>query len=214
MLISHSRKFIFIHNFKVAGTSVYKTLEEFTNITFRRSPRRDQLKILTGIYPWIFSSQFDGHILAKDLRKQLPGKIFQEYYKFGFVRNPWDWQVSQYCFMLKEGPKHHQYDIVSKLKSFDEYIDWRVHHDIHFQYEFFYDEDENNLMDFIGRFENLKTDFNHICNIIGVQKELLHENRSRDDNNYLKYYSPNSIKMVEEAFQKDIRIFGYETPAL
>ena len=47
-------------------------------------------------------------------------KVFEEYFKFGFVENPWDWQVSLYTFMLKDA-KHHQHEFVKSLKDFDEY---------------------------------------------------------------------------------------------
>lgn len=214
MLISHSKKFIFIHNYKVAGTSIHRTLLDYTNITLRRTNKLDQLLIRIGYYPKIFSSAFDGHIIARDLKKQIPEKIFDTYFKFGFVRNPWDWQTSLYSFMLKEGTKHHQYHIIKKFKSFDDYIDWRVHEDLHFQHSFFYDENDRCLMDFIGKLETLKSDFDFVCNKVGIQKEILHENKSRNDNDFLKYYTPKSIKMVEQAFQKDIQLFKYEVPVL
>jgi Sulfotransferase family len=215
MLISHAKKFIFIHNYKVAGTSVHKTLLDYTNITLRRTNKWDQFLIRIGYYPKLFSSQFDGHIYAKDLKKQLPAEIFNNYFKFGFVRNPWDWQVSLYSFMLKEGPSHPQYNIISKFKSFDEYIDWRVNNDINFQYEFFYDDDDNLLMDFIGKFEHINEDFSQVLKKTGISDmPLLHVNKSRDNSEFLHYYTPNSIKIVEQAFEKDIRLFNYKTPVL
>jgi hypothetical protein len=117
--------------------------------------------------------------------------------------------------MLKEGPSHPQYSIISKFGSFDEYIDWRVNNDINFQYEFFYDDDDNLLMDFIGKFEHINEDFKQVLKQVGIKdRPLLHENKSRENSEYLHYYTPNSIKVVEQAFEKDIRLFNYQTPVL
>lgn len=210
MLLSHRKKFIFIHNYKVAGTSIRAGLNSYNNHTFRSSSHLDKLKLLAGIYPRVFSSQFVSHISAAQLKKEIPSSIFDSYFKFGFVRNPWDWQVSLYTFMLKT-LDHHQHELIKGMKSFDEYIDWRVHNDLHLQKSFFYENDVS-LMDYIGRMENLQTDFEKICGIIGAEVKLPHLNPSRNDNDYLKYYSKHSIEMVSQAFREDIELFNYAIP--
>ena len=139
-------------------------------------------------------------------------KVFEEYFKFGFVRNPWDWQVSLYTFMLKDA-KHHQHEFVKSLKDFDEYIDWRVHHDLHLQKSFFYEEN-NCLMDFIGKFENINEDFSKICDLLGIQVALPYLNRSREDKRFTHFYSQKSIDMIYEAFKEDIELFNYTKPQL
>lgn len=212
MLLSHEKKFIFIHNYKVAGTSIRDGLKSYNNHSFRSSNHLDKLKFLTGVYPRVYASQFASHIWATQLKKELPADIFDHYFKFGFVRNPWDWQVSLYTFMLKT-EDHFQHELIKSMKSFDEYIDWRVHNNLRLQKNFFYD---NNvcLMDYIGSMENLNEDFEKICGRIGVDAKLPHLNPSRNDNNYLKYYSKNSLEMVAQAFREDIELFKYTTPEL
>lgn len=139
MIISHQKKIIFIHNYKVAGTSLRKSLSHFNNKNFRSSKRIDKLKFILGLYPKIYTSEFPRHIKAIELKKQLPAKVFNNYFKFGFVRNPWDWQVSLYTYMLKK-EDHHQHDLIKSMKNFGEYIDWRVHNDLHLQKDFFYED--------------------------------------------------------------------------
>ena len=210
MIISHRKKFIFIHNYKVAGTSMRKALKPYNNHDFIRSSGSDKIKLLFGTYPKVYAGQFPGHIKGPELKAQMPKEIFDTYYKFGFVRNPWDWQVSLYTYMLKKDT-HRQNKLAHSFSSFDEYIDWRVNEDLHLQKEFFYEGNEC-LMDYIGKMENINEDFKNICEKLDMNAELPHLNASRDDNKYLKYYSKKTVDIVNEAFREDIELFGYKKP--
>jgi hypothetical protein len=211
MIISHEKKFIFIHNYKVAGTSMRNALNPFKSPNnFRAASYPDKLRLLLGIYPRIYSRQFPDHIKAAELKKHIPAWVFQQYFKFGFVRNPWDWQVSWYQYVLKL-ESHHQHQLIKSMKDFDEYIDWRVHQNLELQKSFFY-EGDTCLMDFIGKLENLETDFRTISQHIRIDANLPHLNASRNDNDFLKHYSRNSFEMVAQAFAEDLRLFGYAVP--
>ena len=213
MIISHRHKFIFVHNYKVAGTSVRKALKPFGNKSFFSSSNSDKLKFLKGDYPKIYAKQFEHHVKATELKRRIPADIFDSYFKFGFVRNPWDQQVSLYKFMLKR-KTHHQHKLISSMRDFDEYIEWRVNNDVHLQKEFFYDGD-NCLMDFIGKMENLGEDFSYICDKVGIESKLTHLNASRSvSDKFISYYSQKTLDMVYEAYKEDIELFGYSKPEL
>jgi hypothetical protein len=212
MILSHSKQFIFVHNYKVAGTSIQDALNKYGNRSFLRSSLSDKVALLSGRYPRIYSGQFQGHIRAFELKASLPKEIFDNYYKFGFVRNPWDWQVSLYTFM-RGLESHHQHKLIKSLKDFDEYIEWRVNNDLNLQKDFFYDG-ETCLVDYIGRMENLNHDFKIVLDRLGVHSTLPHLNKSRKSNDFLKYYSQKSIDIVNEAFKRDVELFGYTKPTL
>ncbi len=106
MIISHAKKFIFIHNYKVAGTSIHNALNKYNNPSFWGSTLVDKIRLLTKRHPAIYTKEFEWHISAKELKYKLPANIYDSYFKFGFVRNPWDWQVSLYTYMLKNENKH------------------------------------------------------------------------------------------------------------
>lgn len=213
MIISHSKKFIFVHNYKVAGTSVRQALGPYGNHSFLRSSFNDKINLALGRYPGIYAKKFAHHVKAPELQAKLPREIFNSYFKFGFVRNPWDWQVSLYKFMLKR-TTHHQHELVKSMQDFNEYIRWRVNEDVHLQKEFFYVGDTC-LMDFIGKLENLEQDFAKICERIGVASSLTHLNSSRTaSDNFLKYYTPETIDLVYNAYLEDITLFGYSKPDL
>lgn len=146
------------------------------------------------------------HSLASEIEHEI-GKIYQNFFKFAFVRNPWDWQVSLYKFMLKD-KAHRQHHIIKKFKEFDEYINWRVSEDMHFQSDYLLGSDGEPI-DFIGRFENLQEDFHVISQKLGLKNAKLPILNISNSGGYQKYYSRESKKIIENAYQKDIQGLGY-----
>jgi len=165
-------------------------------------------KILPNHYP----SPYPWHIKAWELKDKM-GSEFFEYYRFGFSRDPWDWQVSLYLFM-KNNPVHKQHKLIASLGSFEEYIEWRINEDLELQKSAFYDHDGNCLMDFIGKLEYLNDDFNYICEKLNLEATLPHINRSNPGIDYLDYYDQRLIDAVYEAYLPDIIAFDYSKPEL
>ena len=210
MLISHSKKFIFIHNYKVAGTSIRYALRKYEFYSRSNANLLNKALLSLNIYPKIFSSEFSGHIKASELKKLLPISVFETYFKFGFVRNPWDWQVSLYTFILKD-KTHFQHELIKNMKNFDDYIEWRAEN-FELQKDFFYDKNNVCLVDFIGKLRNIDKDFKYISDKLGISGHLPHLRKSRYDNNFLKYYNRNTSNIVAEVFKEDIETFGYDIP--
>ena len=76
--------------------------------------------------------------------------------------------------------------------------------------EFVSDDNGHIIMDFIGRYESLETDFEQICARIGLGRiELPHLNKSTNKN-YKDYYNERTKRIVEEWSKRDIETFGYE----
>lgn len=213
MVISHSKKFIFIHNYKVAGTSIRDVLDKYNDKTFLKSkPHINKLKFILGLYPKIYSRQHHNHSRALEIKNSIPAQVYDSYYKFGFVRNPWDWQVSLYTYALKN-TAHYQHDLMKSFGNFDNYIDWRITKEKKLQKDFFYDGDEC-IVDFIGKMENLNEDFQTICSQIGIDASLPHLKKSRSDNKFRKFYTQKTIDLVYDAYLPDIETFNYQKPSL
>ena len=92
--------------------------------------------------------------------------------------------------------------------SFDDYIRWRVEEDRHLQGSFIFDRKGHQLVDFVGKFENLAEDFGHVCRQIGVDASLPHENASKHDT-WRSYYNDHTAGLIAEAYKEDIEAFGY-----
>jgi len=106
---------------------------------------------------------------------------------------------------------HRQHAIVKKMKDFDEYLNWRTRKpNYELQKDFIYDEQDKLLVDFVGKFENLQSDFDKICLRIGVRPEILPLKQQSEHAYYKEYYNDRTKDLVYKTFQADIDRFGYE----
>lgn len=208
MIISHQKKFIFIHIYKVAGSSIRRVLDKYDDRKKADLSFIDNSRIWLHQHFKVTRTSFITHLKAKDIKAKLAPDVFNNYYKFSFIRNPWDWQVSLYYFML-QNTKHRQHKLVSKMKNFEEYLDWRINKDLELQKEFIYDNDGKILVDFVGRFENLQNDFNTICSRLEIPEIELPVTNTSHHRYYKEYYNENTKNWVAEAFKEDIELFGY-----
>jgi hypothetical protein len=189
-MISHEHRCIFVKVPKTAGTSIASALR----CEHLGPPHRDIVQI----------------------RDALAGigrsACLESYFKFGFVRNPWDRVVSLHCRKERGrtlGPP-----------GFAEFVAWIenasdtcVHPTAHRnQRDWFLDERGEVGVDFIGRFENLAGDFRVICGRLGIAPPPLpHEKRNASGRkHYTEYYTPALRDIVAEKFRVDIEAFGYE----
>jgi hypothetical protein len=209
MILSHRNKFIYIHVYKVAGTSIRTVLKEYDDRSDSDFPFYKNLQFYLGSrFPSLSKLAVD-HINVTEIKRFLPENIFNTYFKFAFVRNPWDWQVSLYHYMLQY-KNHPQHRLVSRMKSFDEYIEWRVTQDMGLQKDFLYDNKGNLLVNFIGRFENLQEDFNIACSKIPIKQVQLPLANKSNHKFYKEYYNKNTRDLIYNAFKEDIELFKYD----
>ena len=209
MILSHQKKFIYIHIYKVAGTSIRTVLQEYDDLAKSDFPFYENVKFYFGHQYTFLSRWAIDHIKASKVKKHFPSEVYDNYFKFTFVRNPWDWQVSLYHYMLQYD-KHPQHELVTKMKSFDEYIEWRIQEDLEIQKEFIYDKNNNLIVDFVGKFENLQEDFDKICDRININKIQLPFSNKSKHGYYKDYYNEHTRKLIADAFKKDIETFQYE----
>lgn len=135
-------------------------------------------------------------------------KKFNSYYKFAFVRNPWDWQVSQY-FFIKSTKGHFQHWLIKQM-DFDQYVEWRMDRPQNGQKYFISDEEDTVIVDFVGRYENLSVDFAKVCKHLNIKTKLPHLNKaSRTVRHYSKMYNNKTRDMIGQKFSRDIEYFGY-----
>jgi hypothetical protein len=205
MQISHSHRFIFVHIFKTAGTSMRAALEPYTQTPGTRLWRRVRRRLGCPA-PEPFP-QLSGHSRAAEICEVVPADVFKNYFKFGFVRNPWDWQVSWYHFIV-QNREHHEHEAVTRLGSFSDFLRWRIDHPVWHQKDFIADEDGREIVDFVGKFENVEADFAHVCAVARVGAQLPHLNQSRHAD-YRKYYSDRARLLLEQYSKVDIEYFGY-----
>jgi Sulfotransferase family len=206
MLISRKRHFIFIHIYKNAGSSVTDALGPFVTSRWHYLASRVLKKLHISLKS--DTQVFPPHIKATELIDAIGKDEFDSCFSFAIVRNPWDWQVSLYKFMLKD-TAHHQHELAKKFGSFDAYIRWRCAEEVRFQKDFIYSADGELLVDFVGRYERLDEDFATICSHIGVSASLPKLNVSNTEP-YRLFYNEETRDLVRRAFDADITLFGYD----
>lgn len=205
MLLSHQYNFIFIHVYKVAGTSIKNILKKYTLPPYELPITKELQK--EGRLPC--GNNYRGHIKAKEVRSHLGDETFKRFFKFAFVRNPWDWQVSLYEFMLQYSG-HWQHDLIKNMAGFEEYIEWRVSKQRVLQKAFITDPQGKIIVDFVGRYENLQADFQKICAQLEIAQEVLPHLNKSDRLDYREYYNKRTKNLIFEHFQEDIKLFGYD----
>ena len=177
---------IFIHIPKTAGSSIRSSLKDLP-----LKPRN------AGI---------DRHFKALAIRSRVDLELFNSSFKFAFVRNPWDRQVSLYHYILKTSihPTHEKTKLLGCFKTF---VFSRAK--LRFsQYSWISDKEGNLLVDFVGRFENLEADFQTLCTKIGISTKLEHVNAT-DHLHYQHYYDDETRDLTARMHSEDIERFGY-----
>lgn len=170
-MISHEHKAIFIHINRTGGCSIESA----------------------------FSSQLMDHRFPADYRK-IVGDEYENYFKFCFIRNPWDRYVSIFSFRKKIG-------VIEQTKDFNDWLFDYVKDPCAPQLDWI-KENGKLAVDFIGKFERLSWDFDHVCKRIGFNNSLPHVNRS-GHKHYGSYYTTATRDLVSKINKEDIELFNY-----
>ncbi len=136
---------------------------------------------------------------------------YKDYFKFAFVRNPWDRVVSCYCNKVTN--KAHRAFAECFDKDFEYFVDFINRQDlakadrhIRLQVKLF-PMDE---VDFIGRFENFEVDLKHVLNIIGIDStKKIPQNNPSKHMHYSHYYNERTKKIIAKKYKPDIKAFNY-----
>lgn len=150
------------------------------------------------------------------------------YYKVSFVRNPYSRVVSVYRSKICAQKPFHVASIFIRYKGlrhnmpFKDFVYWLCQSsegddstaDRHWisQYQFIRNEGRW-MIDYIARFENLKEDWNQICDKLDINPPELHNyslKTSRSPTSYRAYYSSDLQELIAERYSEDIRLLGYE----
>jgi hypothetical protein len=216
MPISHLHRTIFVHIPKTAGTSVESVLGmhgEKTDI---------------GLRPY-FNQQIDRehlyghdlqHMTAADLKHVLQQDgVFDRYFKFSVVRNPWERLVSVFAWTNQKWAKGveltgdefeasvrelHALFITARAAGQAPRVGAHLWPQVHF----LVDRDRKLLVDFIARHENLAADWQRIREKIGIQADLPLRMRSHH-RPYQSYYSAATRAIVAEIYAEDIAALSY-----
>jgi hypothetical protein len=149
-----------------------------------------------------------GHISLAQLRGYMDPEKFGDYFKFAFVRNPFDRFVS-YCSFMARGsdvfatdPRRVMRHYVAKAPG--EHVLFKPQH------SFVEGAGGAMLADYIGRVETIQESFDFIASRIGIPAVQLQRVNSTERSGYRDYYDQQLIDSVARIYARDLELFGYE----
>ncbi len=144
-----------------------------------------------------------------------PTNLYKRYFKFAFVRNPWDRLVS--CWRNKVVDSNYynfSNDRLLEMQTFKSFVDFvenenieNCDHHIRLQSKLI----DLNSVDFIGRCENFNEDFSKVTEVIGIELMKIDcKNVSQNRSDYRHYYNESLKDKVAKIYRKDINVFQYD----
>lgn len=171
----------------------------------------------------LFGRHTGNHTSIAEYQMAFSQKEFESFYKFTFVRNPWDRLLSAYLFLKKggrnDGDKKWAAENISHFNNFQDFVlNWvtpeNVLSGIHFMPQYYFVTLPGNKkiqVDFVGKFENLGPDFKIVKNKLGIGGSLVFENKTEDkSSDYRNFYNRETQKVVARVYKEDIALFDYQ----
>ena len=191
-MINHQLKCIFIHIPRTAGSSL--------STAINKGQRREKGLIEGPIH-------FGKNWVVKEYGESL----WDEYFKFSFVRNPWDRLLSQYSWRVAKG----QDDVQGR--DFNDWVIWRSKQ-VKKREMLTRQVDtilcgEEFIVDFIGQYENLHQDYDKLCELLSIQDPMIlpHKHNKKEGRlHYTEIYTPQTRDIVSEYYSRDIKAFNYK----
>lgn len=225
-MISDKYKCVFVHVPKTAGQSIELFFLNLHNITWKE---KDQLLMSKNTLAEKGPERLD-HMIASEYYDcgHMEKEKYDEYFSFAFVRNPWERLVSEYLHKKIDKDMTLKEFVISGLPEKNMMCDKYRH--IIPQSEYLFDSDGKQLVTFIGKFERLQQDFDHICKQLGIEDSTLpHKNSSYsfrrlmlrkirhlfkktkpNKKHYSQYYDDELTEIVSKMYARDIELFGFK----
>ena len=206
MIISHQHRFIFAAVPKTGTHSVRQALREHMSaddieqvglFVNKRFPYEELARIRHG------------HLSLQQVRPYLGEQVFGNYFKFAFVRNPFDRFVSYCAFMTRDTGEFNQYPrqvmqhILFRLRPLDHIL-------FQPQHTLLVDGEGRLLTDQVGRVEEMQASYDAISARIGIPSRPLDQVNSSRRGDYRQYYDQQLIDGVAALYRRDLELFGYE----
>ena len=219
MIISHRKRFVFVHIYKTGGTTVTPRLLPYARLRERiasyyltRYPVK-LLNVALGIQDrgnaWI--NGLHKHASAAQVKAYLGEETYRRYFSFAFVRNPYDWLVSLYHY-IGQHRLHREHRQASAM-SFEDFVRREISRGAPRQSDFI-TEDGQLIVDYVGSLERLGESVSEIFARIGLpalaEQELPRKNPSQRREDYMSYYSAGLRDAVYDYYRRDFELFGYE----
>jgi hypothetical protein len=205
MIVSHTHRFIFAAIPKTGTHSVRQALREHLG-----DNDIEQVGLFVNKrFPFAeLAATRHGHLGLAQVRPFLGEEVFASYFKFAFVRNPFDRFVSYCAFMTRQSgefdraPQQVMRHVLFQLRPMQHIL-------FQPQYTLLVDADGKLLSDCVGRVEEMQESYDAICVRIGIPSRPLEQVNSTRRGDYRQYYDQQLIDGVSDLYRRDLDLFGY-----
>jgi len=233
-MISHKHKAIFIHIPKAAGSSVEDLFIRDLGLSFKNS---HSLLIGNSFNENLGPRQVT-HLTAKEFLdfSFISKELYESYFKFAIVRNPYDRLFSIFKYrrfdQIMTFDNFIKFKLEKMLKNSSERFFYKP------QFEYVYN-DNNLIVDYVGKLENFEKDIKYITGQLNMNHlPVVHKNKSKNrktslknklklfikeainepkvisvlnlKNNKTEVLSKSSIQLINEIYENDFKVFGYD----
>lgn len=205
MIISHKHKFIFFAVPKTATHAIRAALRQHTG-------EGDwEQQVLFGKQslpiPEIAKLQH-GHISVTQIRPHLSDEIWQDYFKFAFVRNPFDRFVSV-CFFLNRNNPQFAVNALRRMKASIGSERFRQRLLVRPQVLQLMDENKQIALDYVGRYEDIQQSLDHVFDHLNLPHTELESKNASNHRAYSSYYDQELTDLVSAYYREDIDKLKY-----
>jgi hypothetical protein len=170
----------------------------------------------------LYGNRAGSHTSLSAYQVVFSAREFRDYFKFTFVRNPWDRLYSAYRFLstggMNELDRNWAAEHLAGVKDFEGFVlnvlpKPAVQDEVHLRPQFLFLRNSITRqvgVDFVGRFERFDEDFATVAERIGRDVRLPHINKSQVRGDYRSVYSGRMRAVVEQVYAADIKAFGYQ----
>ena len=239
MLVSHRKQFIFTKTIKTAGTSVESYFEPYCmpEGEWKECHWRDQYESDAGVIGFRGKGRKDqiwfNHMSAARIKELLGDKIWDDYYKFTVVRNPFDKLVSGFAMYEKNkesysatrkfrncinkfSGKGKPIDLVAGENKVERFRSWIKAGGMIIDSDK-YMIDEKVCVDFFIRFESLLKDVQRVSESLDIPFDAsrmpqFKKGIRKNDFSVSDYYDTETETVVRGCYKWEIDKFGYRMP--
>lgn len=229
MIVCNEHEFIFLKSGKTAGTSLEIGLSKFCGpsdiITEIYSPEDEAIRTELG-YPgprnylipprrynlkdWARLTvkrtprKFYNHIGAEEARRYMSKRVWDRYFKFCVVRNPFDLVISFYYWRCQDEPRP---SIMEFLRTGPMHRLKETGYDL-------YTSGGEVAVDHLMRYERLADELDELRERLGLPSSILMPRAKggfrKDRRPYREVIGKEERRVIEEMFSKELDLLGYE----
>ncbi len=232
MIVSHKYRFIFLKNNKCAGSSIEIGLSKFCgpdDIGAPLAPDEEALRKSLGyagrqnnmVPPEHYTlmdrlnvlmgkpePRYTSHMRAFELIPRIDPEVWNSYFKFCFVRNPWDRVASLHYHRARDG----QRTTLEKSRVTTDKVLARLNN----RGWGLYTIKDKVVVDQLYRYENLTDELEALRLRVGLPEPIELPNakgeyrKEKGRKSYQALFSEDEKNRIAKHFRKEIEMFGYE----